>query len=301
MNRRTKSSAQGIAAVFLLSCVFSVGLAQESLSSLQQQVLDDYKAMNTMTSEQRRAYRNNKFSGMDKASQKAYLKAYKSVRGLIPEYIGYQAKPNTNTTANKKTAANSKARRIPGTSIQYDTGVNVVSGLGQSSQMMANRYDSALNPAGTMCCVPVETSGTVTMATFSFAGTFFSSAVFSIYSNIMGTTANQVTSMGVMVNTGLNTLSIGGNGTANAYQNGTFLAGFWQFNPAQTAVAIDAGTTGGQGFHAITANDGAMASMITTLTNGGAGLNVILRLGGNLVSDPVPVELIDFTIEKGDD
>ncbi|MEM7584511.1 MAG: hypothetical protein AAF560_14070 [Acidobacteriota bacterium] len=190
--------------------------------------------------------------------------------------------------------------RVPGTNITYDSGT--VTGMaGQNSQTLGNRFDSALNPAGTMCCFPVETSGSITMITFDMVNTFFGSAVFSIYSNIMGTTANLVTSQarpGVM--TGLNTLSVSSPGTANAYMNGTFVAGIWQFNTTMTAVGVDTGSTGGQGFHAVSLNDNGSGppgtgTMLTTVTTGGGGgLNVVFRVSGNVAT---PVELLNFDIE----
>ncbi|MEM6796542.1 MAG: hypothetical protein AAF725_21400, partial [Acidobacteriota bacterium] len=178
--------------------------------------------------------------------------------------------------------------------ITYDSG-NVTGTSGVNSQMVGNRFDSAVNAAGTACCAPVPTSGSVTMITFDMVNTFFGSAVWSLYSNIMGTGADQVTSMarsGIM--TGLNTLNVMSPTTANAYANGTFLAGIWQFDPTMTALGVDTGTTGGQGFHGISLNDGGMGSMLTTITAGGMGLNAVFRVSGDVVT---PIELIDFKVE----
>ncbi|MEL7060571.1 MAG: hypothetical protein AAGN46_11140 [Acidobacteriota bacterium] len=178
--------------------------------------------------------------------------------------------------------------------ITYDTGTVAGSG-GVASQMVGNRFDSALNVAGTACCFPVPTSGSITMITFDMVNTFFGSAVFSIYSNIVGTMANQVTSIGRGgIMTGLNTLAVASPTTMNAYMNGTFLAGIWQFDPTMTGLALDTGTTGGQGFHAISLNDGAMGSGLTTVTFGGMGANAIFRVSGNVLT---PVELMDFEVD----
>lgn len=187
-----------------------------------------------------------------------------------------------------------KALKVAGTNITYDTGT-VAGVAGVASQMVGNRFDTALNPPGTMCCFPVETSGSVTQITFDMVVTFFGSAVWSLYSNVAGTMANQVTSKarpGIM--TGLNTLAVMSPTTANAYMNGTFLAGIWQFDPTMTGLAVDTGTTGGQGFHAISINDGAVGTGLTTVTYAGMGANAIFRVSGNLAT---PVELMDFTIE----
>ncbi|MEM8962310.1 MAG: hypothetical protein AAGD38_12575, partial [Acidobacteriota bacterium] len=90
-----------------------------------------------------------------------------------------------------------------------------------------------------------------------------------------------------------NTLNVStGMGTDNVYMNGTFLAGIWQFN-SNTALAADSGTTGSQGFHGISLNDGAMGSMLTTIMS----RNMIFRVSGNVST---PVELMDFTIEQTD-
>ena len=211
------------------------------------------------------------------------MEAYVKEHGALPANLPQRVMPLEQST---KAAA---APELLG-GITYDTGS--VSGTGGvASQMLGNRFDSALNTAGTMCCFPVESTGSVTMATFSMVNTFFSSAVVSIYSNIMGTSAVQVTSMafpGLM--TGLNTINIGTSTDGN-YANGSFLAGVWQFDPSMTAVGLDTGTTGGQGFHAISLNDGAAGSMLATVSS----LNAIFRVQGNV---PTPVELLNFTIDE---
>lgn len=189
---------------------------------------------------------------------------------------------------------NNGANRVPGTNITYDSGtVFGVTGIG--AQMVGNRFDVARNPAGTACCFPVESSGSITMITFDLVNTSGSMAIFSIYSNVMGTTAMQVTSIARSVMTGLNTLTVMSPTTANAYLNGSFLAGIWQFSATGTGLAVDTGSVGGQGFHAISLNDGATGTMITDVTTGGGmGLNAVFRVSGNVAT---PVELMSFSIE----
>ena len=262
------------------------------VTPLQQQVLDDYKAMLNMDQKQRQEYREAINKNKTSADRKAYTQAFKAVRPILPEYLGVSEDP---LKSKKKANANQPKSpvKIAGTSIQYDTGT-VFGGAGVSSQMLGNRFDSALNAAGTMCCFPVESSGSITMITFNMINTQFSSVVFSIYSNIMGTTAPQVTSMGIGgVATGLNTITLG-TATVNSWANGSFLAGIWQFDPTMTGLAIDSNSTGGQGFHAISLNDAAVGNGLTTVTAGGMGANAIFRVKGNVAT---PVELLNFTIE----
>ncbi len=240
----------------------------------------DHEAMKSMTREERRAA----------------MQAYKTARedearraGAVPS-----SKKSVTKLETPRKVVEKAGVRLPGSNITYDTGT-VFGGAGVASQMLGNRFDSALNPAGTSCCFPVETSGSITMITFDMVATFFGSAVWSLYSDIMGNTAVQVTSMarpGIM--TGLNTLSVMSPTTANAYMNGTFLAGIWQFSPAMTGLAIDTGSTGGQGFHGISLNDGAVGTGLTTVTTGGMGVNAVFRVSGDVAT---PVELMSFEIE----
>jgi len=278
---------------FFMILLFICGVAQaqvEAIEAMKQKVIDDYLAMKDMTAEQRAAFRQSAQRSMDSNQRKAYQLAFKAVRPQLPALLGEAAETNNSTTTQFESV------RVPGTNITYDTGTVVNTG-GVASQMIGNRFDTALDTSG-VCCSPVETSGTVTMATFYMVNTFFSSAVFSLYSNVVGTAANQVTSMGRGgLMTGLNTITVNSPTTANQYANGSVLGGIWQFDPTMTALGLDTGTTGGQGFHAISLNDGAMGSMLTTVTSGGMGINAIFRMSGNLSSASVPVELIDFTIE----
>ncbi len=201
----------------------------------------------------------------------------------MPEYLG--------VTGNniKNTLTNNNLNKVPGTSITYDTGT--VSGIADlADQMVGNRFDSALNHNGTMCCFPVETSGSITMITFDMVNTFFSSAVWSLYSNVSGTMADRNISVSTGVMTGLNTKTF-----ALDYINGAFLAEVFQFMSTSTGLAFDTGTVGMQGFHAIGINDGTTGTAITSVTTGGGGgLNAIFRVSGNVST---PVELINFKIE----
>ncbi len=235
---------------------------------------------------------------MTREEKRAYMQAYKQARedearraGITPKTGGGYVPLETPRKVEERQA------RVPGSNITYDTGT--VSGTaGMASQMLGNRFDSALNPAnGTMCCFPVETSGSITMITFDMVTTFFGSAVWSLYSNVSGATAMRVTSMGRGVGGGLNTLSVMSPTTANAYMNGTFLAGIFQFMPASTGLAVDTGSLLGQGFHAINMNDGTTGTALTNVTTGGGGgLNAIFRVSGNVAT--TPVELMRFEIEE---
>ncbi len=240
----------------------------------------DHEAMKTMTREERRAAMLTYKAARQEEARRA---------GITPRTEG-----DFIPLANPRQVVKKASTRLPGSNITYDTGT-VFGTAGIASQMIGNRFDSALNTAGTNCCFPVETSGSITMITFDMAATFFSSAVWSLYSNIMGTSAIQVTSMGRGVMTGLNTLSVMSPTTANAYMNGTFLAGIWQFTPMSTALGIDTGSTGSQGFHAVSINDGKTGTMITAVTAGGMGANAIFRVSGDVAT---PVELMSFEIEN---
>jgi hypothetical protein len=57
-----------------------------------------------------------------------------------------------------------------------------------------------------------------------------------------------------------------------------------------TVLALDSGSVGGQGFHAVKLDAGPSASNITPI----AGRNAIIRVSGNVST---PVELINFNIE----
>ena len=236
----------------------------------------DHEALNKMTREERReAMRAYKEARMEDAIR----------RGEVPSSEG-----GYHPLAEPREVREPVRPKIPGTNVTYDNGT-VTGTAGVASQMLGNRFDSALNPPGTMCCFPVETTGSITQITFDMQNTFFGSAVFSLYSDVSGTMAVQITSMarpGIM--TGLNTLPVMSATTMNSYMNGTFLAGIWQFDPTMTGLGVGTGTTGGQGFHAISINDGAAGTMLVTLMS----LNAVFRVTGDVAT---PVELMNFEIE----
>ncbi len=233
---------------------------------------------------------HDKLKTMSREEQRAYMQAYKQAREEEARRAGVTPKTDGRfVPLDKPRKVEERPRlKIAGTNITYDTGT-VTGTAGMASQMLGNRFDSARHATvPVLCCFPVETSGSITMITFDMMFTFFSSAVWSLYSDIMGTTAVQVTSVGVPggVMTGLNTATV-----AVAYMNGPFLAGIFQFMPVSTGLGVDTGTTGGQGFHAISLNDGAPGSMLTTLTS----LNAVFRVRGDVAA--TPVELMRFEIE----
>lgn len=248
------------------------------------QLKADQERIYGMSREERSQYLADYFGGTERGADR---RAAKAALEQIRKEWDITEHPKPQQVDNRR---GQKALRVAGTNITYDTGT-VAGTAGIASQMVGNRFDSALNGPGTMCCFPVETSGSITQITFDMVVTFFGSAVFSLYSNVSGTMAAQVTSMarpGIM--TGLNTLAVMAPTTANTYMNGTFLAGIWQFDPTMTGLAVDTGTTGGQGFHAISLNDGAVGTALATIMS----RNAIFRVSGNVAT---PVELMDFTIE----
>jgi len=266
------------------------GASEPSLKeSIRLKLEADRESIYSMSRSERHAYISALLQAPTREERRAAKYALQQVRGEWG-ITDQGDKPVRRSTTRGETAA-----LVGGTSITYDTGT-VTGTAGVDMQMLGNRFDSALNPAGTACCFPVETTGSITMVTFDLVNTFFSAGIVSIYSNVMGTTAVQVTSRSKTVGTGLNTLTIGSGTTANAYMNGTFLAGIWQGTLGSTALAVDTGTVGGQGFHAISLNDGTtgIGSMLTTVTSGGMGLYAVFRVQGDVAT---PVELMGFTIE----
>ena len=245
--------------------------------------------------EWRQTYKGKKPTEMTKEERQAYKKALEDRArelGLTQSEPGYKPLPMAVTAADR-----TMPRKVAGTTIQYDSGM--VTGFHTaiaSSRALVNRYNSALNPAGTMCCFPVENSGSVTMVSFNMIRTSGMSAIVSIYSNIMGTTANKVTSVGVPAAVGLNTYTFG-TMTDGQYANGTFLAGIFQFNTMFTRVGVDSNSLSGQGFHAFTLNDSTVMGGGNTGTalNAVPGLNIVFRISGNLAT---PVELMNFEIEE---
>ena len=234
----------------------------------------DRDALRAMSKEERRAA---------VLAHRAEQEAMARELGIEQEPAGYKRLPEPIPVAKRQT-------RVPGTSIQYDSGV--VTGfitLADSGRSAVNRFDNALNANGTAIS-PVQASGSLTMITFNMLQTFVNSAYWSLYSDIMGTTANFLTDVGVPVNTGLNTINIGDFGTTQStYMGSSFLAGVFQFNTMYTRVAVDSNSTAGQGFHAYSIND-----VVGTLLNSLGSNNFVVRVSGNVAS---PVELMNFEIE----
>ncbi len=274
-----KNVVLGLAAITLIAfagLLLAEGDQAERYAG-REHVKIDHEAMKSMTREEKRAYMETYWKAREDEARRA---------GVVPGSGGFVRLETPRRVEERPRP------RVPGTNITYDTGT--VSGTaGMASQVLGNRFDSALNPPGTMCCFPVATTGSSTLITFDMVNTFFSSAIWSLYSNVMGATAMRVTSAGVPggVMGGLNTATV-----ANSYMNGAFLAGIFQFMPASTGLAVDTGSLSGQGFHAISINDGTTGTMLTNVTTGGGGgLNAIFRVSGNVAT---PVELMDFEIEE---
>ncbi|MEM7052885.1 MAG: hypothetical protein AAF604_24700 [Acidobacteriota bacterium] len=201
---------------------------------------------------------------------------------------------NDRPSENPPVSSPGPAPPVAGTSIQYDTGTSTgfLTAI-TSGRFVGNRFDVGLNGAGT-ATVPVEQTGTITMVTFEMRRTYQSTVTWSLYSDIMGTSAVQVQSVIIPVAVGLNTHTVDPMVTPNVYQNGSFLAGIWQFNTAFTRIASD-NVDAGLGFHAVTINEPQTAA-----PNTGMGLtslgprNAVFRVTGNIVT---PIELMNFDIE----
>ncbi len=232
---------------------------------------------------------------MSREERRAARQAYKAARLAALEAAGGPARLGWQPLETPIQLPKATARN-PGSNITYDTGV--VSGtFNRPGQTVGNRFDSALHTNGVDCCFPVESSGSITRITFHMVNTFSNSAVWTLYSNIMGNSAVLVTDASRMVTPGLNTLSVMSPTTVNAYMGGSFLAGIWHLTAMSTAVGIDDASTGSQGFHAIVIDDttgGMGINMAPILTAMGAGRNVIFRVSGNVAT---PVELMHFEIE----
>lgn len=229
---------------------------------------------------------------------KEELRAYKDAVEKRAAELGFvqQGPKYTPLTQAEKAALAPIPKRIPGTTIQYDSGV--VTGFHTaiaSGRALVNRFDTAIGDSGTMCCFPVENSGTITMITFHMLRTSSNNVTFSLYSNIMGTTAKNVTSKIIPAAVGLNTHTLG-TMTMGQYANGPFLAGLFQFNTMFTRIGVDTNTNGGQGHHLASINDnttmGARGTGVDLRDVG--GLNLVFRIGGNVAT---PVELMNFEIE----
>ncbi len=236
-------------------------------------------------------------AGMSREERRAARRAFRAEReaaaqraGVVQDEPGYRALPEPRAVS----APDAPVAKVAGTTIQYDSGT--VTGFFtavDSSRSLVNRYESALNGAGT-AIVPVENTGSITMISFEMLRTSINAGYWSLYSDVMGTMAVQKTSAAVNYGVGLNTHTIDTMVTNNTYMNGSFLAGIFQFNTMFTRVGVDTNSAGGQGFHLFTLNDPA-----TAFPNSGTGLmaagnrNLVFRVTGNVVT---PVELMDFSI-----
>ncbi len=233
----------------------------------------DLAAMKTMTKEQRLAH------------QKAYKQQLEDIaraEGWTPQPRDTNFKPADPQPAPKADGA----KRVPGSSISYHSGTIGANGVADGV-MVGNQFDTALRTDGTMCptgCGPVEASGSITMATFSLQGAS-GNVFFSAYDQLAGTTANQITSASIPAAVGNNTHTFA---TALNYVGSSFLAGIWQFGG--DSVGLATGTVAGQGFHAISINDGGVGMTFMTLGNA----NATMTISGNVAT---PVELMTFSVE----
>ena len=229
------------------------------------------------------------------APQRAEREAAARRAGIDQDEPGYHPLPEPRAVA----VPDGPIAKVAGTTIQYDSGV--VTGFFTavaSSRSLVNRYENALNGAGT-AIVPVENTGSITMISFEMLRATSPIGYWSLYSDVMGTQAVQITSAMINYAVGLNTHTIDTMVTNNTYMNGSFLAGIFQFNTMFTRVGVDTNSNAGQGFHLFTLNDPA-----TALPNTGTGLmsagnrNLVFRPTGNVVT---PVELMDFSITQAPD
>ncbi len=262
-----------IALTLISSCVFA---QKGALTSIEQKVVSDQQLMVNMTAQERRDYRKVIWNNSDKQAQQAYNRAYKNL--MEAGVIG-----NLPKVAGEETVKKTKAQRIPGTSITYHSGT--LSPATVNSVAVGNRFNSALNPAGT-AVAPLEASGSITMATFNMAAAD-ANVFISFYDQISGTMANRITSFATPGVTGDNTLTFA---TALNYVGGEFLGGIWNFTGGNDTVNVATGTVGGQGFHGISINDSDPGTDLVefTMTNGAFGVS------GDVTT---PVELMNFEID----
>ena len=234
--------------------------------------------------------------GMSREERRAEMRAYRAKRLAAAREAGIEEGPSGyRPLAEPRTLAD-RGVRVPGTSIQYDSGA--VTGfvtLADLDRVALNRFDNALNANGTMIS-PVQASGSVTMITFHMLRTLGSSVTWSLYSGVMGTSAMQVTSRVVPAGTGLNTINVGDFGTSvNSYMGSSFLVGILQFQVMFTRVGADSNSAAGQGFHAYSINEPQTVNPNTGMgLNSLGSTNFVVRASGNVAS---PVELMNFEIE----
>lgn len=265
--------------ILLTALIGVLGTAQAERTPLQQKVLADIAAMQSMSVSERRDFRKNLFANMSSVEKTAYRQATKQTATL-------EGKVNVKATS---------ASRVPGTSITYDTGTSTGAAIGTDTFIQGNRFDNAFNPlAGASGAInPVEATGNITNVTWMMdsvgtlnGGATTGVAFITLVSGLDGTPA-QVDFDGfapVPVGTLVSFAQTDWN-----YANGPFLAGIWQGNGAKGGV--DAGTVNGQGFHGLEATSN--GASVTSLGKA----NMIIRVSGNVLRDDVPVELMNFSID----
>ncbi len=276
--------------LLISTLLMGMGIAQAELTALEQQILADHQSMQSMSVEERMAFRKIIFKQENVTERRRYNSTYKdmSVAGLLPEL---------NNAI--KTSKKANIMRVPGTNITYDTGAAIATNPGLGSQSFGNRFNTGFNPAAGMAGAinPVEDTGSVTMITVNMAGINGTAAFLTVFTVDPGDggTANGISSFnqgGLAL--GLNTVTVG-----LPFSNGPFIIGVWQGDAAggaagtaQDVVAVDSNSVNGQGFHAVSLND-ISGTGLTSIPN----LNAIIRVSGNVLSDTVPVELMNFEID----
>ena len=186
--------------------------ASAELSSIQQQVLDDNLAMKSMVGQERMDFRVNLFKNKDAQYVQTYRDTVKQMRkdGLLGKI-------------HKNIPKTQNHNRIPDTQITYDTGVTSRQSPA-SRNWYGNIYNSAYNADAAVPGVfPVETSGSITMVTLSWAAisSTFSTGSFAIITNLGATTPNVMGNSNNIRVAGMNTFSVSAN-----YSNGPFLLAY---------------------------------------------------------------------------
>ncbi|MEM6796458.1 MAG: hypothetical protein AAF725_20975 [Acidobacteriota bacterium] len=217
-------------------------------------------------------------SQMSREDRLAYQRQYKAAVEEAARQAGTLQPRNRQPTGRM-----AEPTLVPGTSITYHSGA--LSPSASSSVSVGNRFNTAITTMGGMG--PVEMSGSITMFTADMAGVGGTGAFFSLYDQLNGTTANQITSMTVPLVTGMNTATLA---TPLNYVGSSFLAGIWNFTAASDTVNVATGTVMGQGFHGMEINDGGTGTgfVAYTMTNGTVGVS------GDVAT---PVELLSFQID----
>lgn len=221
-------------------------------------------------------------AAMSNAERLAYQKEYKAAleaaaaeAGIVPGQR--RARQPSGRVATPPSSL------VPMSMISYHSGT--LSPSTGSSVAVGNRFDTALTTMGALG--PVEMSGSITMFTADMAAVGGGAAFVSVYDQLSGTMANQVTSMSTPMVTGLNNITLP---TALNYVGTSFLAGVWNFTAGTDTINVATGTVSGQGFHGMSINDGNPGNSFNafTMTNG------TVAVQGNVAT---PVELMSFSID----